>query len=361
LLRIHKIGVQLERLMIVFLSQRNNLKTWHKEDSDCPENQNRSSKKTSSKEKYKSKLKKGFLATWEDLDKDSDSDGDEEANLALMATTSDKENSEHEADSDSEDEDEVLAQLSRTELIDSLKDALKLVTKKAGECKVLKKAYNNLTEKANIIVEENESLKSRNTFLETHYVYDDKVPPEHEFALQELLINGMQRSKIASLIYHVSRNRGEGLGFSRFKDNPLFSKPSNIDKTKPKAIFVKSQSEVKSVSDSEETSKSEVKKSEVLNVKISEPKTSKPQTNVRSKETLIHTRAKSKSYPKPKTFSKRLDKSRTSERSFKQRSPKAIKTNSKGPIKVWVPKSEIVFASDLHSKKAKAAVLVPGQ
>jgi hypothetical protein len=106
--------------------------------ADCPENQNRSSKKTSSKEKYKSKLKKGFLATWEDLDKDSDSDGDEEANLALMATTSDKENSEHEADSDSEDEDEVLAQLSRTELIDSLKDALKLVTKKAGECKVLK-------------------------------------------------------------------------------------------------------------------------------------------------------------------------------------------------------------------------------
>ncbi|KAK2382366.1 putative mitochondrial protein [Trifolium repens] len=301
--------------------------------ADCPENQN----------------------------KDSDSDGDEEANLALMATTSDKENSEHEVDSDSEDEDEVLAQLSRTELIDSLKDALKLVTKKAGECKVLKKAYNNLTEKANIIVEENESLKSRNTFLETHYVYDDKFPQQHEFALHELLINGMQRSKIASLIYHVSRNRGEGLGFSRFKDNPLFSKPSNIDKTKPNAVFVKSQSEVKSASDSEKTSKSEVKKSEALNVKILEPKTSKTQTNVRPKETLIHSRAKSKSYPKPKTFSKRLDDSRTSDRSFKQRPPKAIKTNSKGPIKVWVPKSEIVFASDLHSRKAKAAVLVPGQ
>ena len=97
-----------------------------------------------------------------------------------------------------------------------MKDALKLLTKKVGECKVLKKAYNNLTEKANIIVEENESLKCRNTFLETHYVYNDKVPPEHEFALQELLINGMKRSKIASLIYHVSRNRGEGLGFFTF-------------------------------------------------------------------------------------------------------------------------------------------------
>ncbi|KAK2352348.1 gag-protease polyprotein [Trifolium repens] len=240
--------------------------------ADCPENKSRSSKKSSSKERYKSKVKKSFLATWEDLDKDSNSYGDEEANLALMATTFDREDSE--AGSYSEDEEEVISKLSRTELVDSLKDALKFLTKKAGECKVLKKAYNNLTEKTNIIVEENESLKSRNTFLETHYVYDDKVPPEHEFALQELLINGMQRSKIASLIYHVSRNRGEGLRYSRFKDNPLFSKPSNSDKTKPKAVFVKSQSEVKVIPDSEKTIESKVKKSQTLNP--SEPKASKP-------------------------------------------------------------------------------------
>ncbi|WJX62105.1 25S rRNA (cytosine(2870)-C(5))-methyltransferase [Trifolium repens] len=209
--------------------------------ADCPENKGRSSKQSSSKERYKSKVKKSFLATWEDLDKDLDSDGDEEANLALMATTSDRDDSE--AESDSEDEEEVIAKLSRTKLVDSLKDALKMLTKKAGECKVLKKAYNNLIEKMNIIVEENESLRSRNSFMETHYVYDDKVPPEHEFVLQEFLINGMKRSKIASLIYHVSRSRGEGLGFSRFKDNPLFSKPSNSDDVKPKAVFVKSQSE----------------------------------------------------------------------------------------------------------------------
>jgi hypothetical protein len=77
--------------------------------ADCPENKSRSSKQSSSKERYKNKLKKGFLATWEDLDKDSDSDEDEEANLVLMATTSDNENSEHEADSDSDDEEEVIA------------------------------------------------------------------------------------------------------------------------------------------------------------------------------------------------------------------------------------------------------------
>ncbi|KAK2452140.1 putative mitochondrial protein [Trifolium repens] len=75
--------------------------------ADCPENLSKSSKRTSNKERYKSKLKKGFLATWDDLDQESDSDGEEEANLALMATASDQENSEHEDDSDSEDEDEV--------------------------------------------------------------------------------------------------------------------------------------------------------------------------------------------------------------------------------------------------------------
>jgi hypothetical protein len=133
------------------------------------------------------------LATWEDLDKNSDSNEDEEANLALMATASDndKDDSELEADSESHNEEEVIAKLSRAELIDSLKDALKLLTKKVGECKVLSKAYKTLNEKANIMVEENESLNSKIGFLETHYVYNDKVPPEHEFVLQEFLINGM--------------------------------------------------------------------------------------------------------------------------------------------------------------------------
>jgi hypothetical protein len=171
----------------------------------------------------------------------------------------------------------------------------------------------------------------------------------------------MKRSKLASLIYHVSRNRGEGLGFSRFKDNPLFSKPSNIDKTKPKAVFVKSQSEVQSESASNKTSKPEAPKSKALKFKTSEPKTFKPQANVKSKEVLTHSRAKPKSYPKPKTFTNRVNNSRGSDRSFKQRPPRPVKTNTKGPIKIWVPKSEIIFVSGLSTKKAKAAMLVPGQ
>jgi hypothetical protein len=64
-----------------------------------------------------------------------------------------------------------------------LKDALKMLTKKAGECKVLKRVYKTLNDKANIVFEENESLRSRNCFLETHYVINDQVTPEHETAL----------------------------------------------------------------------------------------------------------------------------------------------------------------------------------
>jgi hypothetical protein len=30
-------------------------------------------------------------------------------------------------------------------------------------------------------------------------------------------------------------------------------------------------------------------------------------------------------------------------------------------MKIWIPKSETIFASDLHTKKAKAAIMVPGQ
>jgi hypothetical protein len=116
------------------------------------------------------------LATWVDLDNDSEADGNEEANLALMATASekDKEGSEPGADSYSyNDDDEVIANLSISELIESLKDALNLFTKKAGKCKVLKRVYKTLNDKANIVIEENESLRSRYYFPETHYVYNE--------------------------------------------------------------------------------------------------------------------------------------------------------------------------------------------
>jgi hypothetical protein len=95
------------------------------------------------------------------------------------------------------------------------------------------------------VIEENESLNSRICFLETHYVYNDQVPPEHEAVLQDFLINGMKRSKIASLIYHVSRNRGEDIGYSLLNNgnNPLQFVRLSKTPSKPKITFVKGRSE----------------------------------------------------------------------------------------------------------------------
>jgi hypothetical protein len=169
----------------------------------------------------------------------------------------------------------------------------------------------------------------------------------------------MKRSKIASLIYHVSRNRGEGLGFSHFKDNPLLSKSSNTDKAKPKAVFVKSQSEVLDIPNSEKSIESEAKKSQALNT--SEPKASKPQNNVKTNKILVYSKAKSKSYSEPKKFSKSSNNFRTTDRPQRQKQPRVARTNHKEPIKIWVPKSEIVYVSGLHTKKARAPFLVPGQ
>jgi len=39
---------------------------------------------------------------------------------------------------------------------------------------------------------------------------------------------------------------------------------------------------------------------------------------------------------------------------------KTSSTNSKGPIKQWVPKSETVNVTDMPKSKAKAKIMVPG-
>lgn len=40
-----------------------------------------------------------------------------------------------------------------------------------------------------------------------------------------------------------------------------------------------------------------------------------------------------------------------------QNKKRPIRTNTKGPIKVWVPKNEIIFVADLLKNKAMAPVL----
>lgn len=57
----------------------------------------------------------------------------------------------------------------------------------------------------------NESLERDNIALVKEV--SDKPLDEHETTLQKFIITSFNRTKLASMIYGVSRSKGEGLGY----------------------------------------------------------------------------------------------------------------------------------------------------
>jgi hypothetical protein len=55
--------------------------------------------------------------------------------------------------------------------------------------------------------------KYRNKFLEESQFSNIKKVNTHDNALEDFIIGGIDRSKLASMIYGVSRNKGEGIVF----------------------------------------------------------------------------------------------------------------------------------------------------
>jgi hypothetical protein len=352
--------------------------------ADCPEmsSKDRGKNKSFGKEKYKEKVRKSLLATWETIENDSEGEDDEEGNLALMARTSEGNNSDRDSEDDSDDENEVYSNMTKSELIDSLKIAVKHYTRMVGQHKILKNVHESLKKDAKILYDENESLNIRICHVESNYVLADNLNDDHEDALHEFIRCTFNRSKMASMIYHMTRNYGEGIGYSRFKnwDKPL--KSYSEDDTPPElfSTFVKSGTLDLKASNSEGGSEPEPKDSEVLSSsepKISEFKSSQVKAQKSSEPlrnrgkvisdpcltfgTMIYSRSKSKNQIKPKHSCQSLINSRSCVDHRKQIRNTIQKTNSKGPIRIWVPKSEIVFASDAHARKGKTAALVPGQ
>jgi hypothetical protein len=122
-------------------------------------------KRNFNKENFKNKIKKSLIATWEDVDNDLEVEEDKEANLALMATASEDTKSDSESRSDSNKEQEVFYELTQSELIDTLKDVIKLYTRKSRDYKLLKGIYNSLNDSANKLIKENEFLNNRISFF----------------------------------------------------------------------------------------------------------------------------------------------------------------------------------------------------
>jgi len=152
--------------------------------AECPDLQKDKSKKSIFKSnKFKKQIKKSLMATWEDLDNESESDkedaeDEEKIAMALVATKEiENESSDVESCADSESETEVNSKLTRSELIDFIKELLSLCENQSSELKKVKQQYGKL-------LRLRDSLQNELEILQYKY---NKPMSEHDAALQEFI------------------------------------------------------------------------------------------------------------------------------------------------------------------------------
>src|ERR1044072_106045 len=286
--------------------------------------------------------KKGLMATWDDSDSEEESSEEEQAALALMATTDGASDDEQtpEAESDSEEQnevqDEVLSPFSPHELKASLLEMLEKYNSLKDRYKALKETFAITSDKYEQTISElkennfslvcsNQALRSKISKLEEEVISntsDSDNEKKYEKSFQYFLSKGVERSKMASLIYGVSRNNKKGLGYS----GPQKENEDNNKKPKPLFDhFVPSGTEVRtSDSDQAEISNSQ---------KRNKSSKAKPHAQV------------------PLKYSK----TRAS-----QVSRTSGKANPKGPRR-WVPKNQIIYLADILDSAYETPVMVPGQ
>jgi len=112
--------------------------------------------------------------------------------------------------------------------------------------------------------------------------YSGKTLSEHEISLEDFIISGIGRSKVASMIYSIYKNNGKKIGFSEDKSKEISLKTcSECIKGGLKTFFVPEGAEPETVVQSEpKASSSKVKI--ILKPKNSEPKAminSEPETS----------------------------------------------------------------------------------
>jgi len=117
--------------------------------AECPDLQKDKSKEKFKKpifksNKFKKQIKKSLMTTWEDLDNESESDeedAEDEAKIAMaLVATVENENESSDAESctDFETETQVYSKLTRSELVDSIKELLNLYENQSSELKKFK-------------------------------------------------------------------------------------------------------------------------------------------------------------------------------------------------------------------------------
>jgi len=151
------------------------------------------------------------MATWEDLDNESESDeedAEDEAKIAmsLVATVEHKdESSDVESCTDSETETELYSKLTRSELVDSIKELLGLYENQFSELKKVKQHYIKLVTLHDSTKNEMDVLQYEyNTLKIVTEKGVNKPMSEHDAALQEFINTGIDRTKVAFMIYCIN-------------------------------------------------------------------------------------------------------------------------------------------------------------
>jgi hypothetical protein len=141
----------------------------------------------------------------------------------LVATTS----SDAESGTNYEDEDEVYYKLTRSELVGTVKELITHYQSKSSEFRILKgKFYLVIRENDSYNLEILELEEQNRYFRKMTDKWSNKPLSEQEIALQEFNVTGIDRSKVAYMIYGVRRNKGERIGFTK-----EFGKPKSIQPT----------------------------------------------------------------------------------------------------------------------------------
>jgi len=172
------------------------------------------------------------MATWEDLDNESESDEEEAEDeakivMALVATAENEdESSDAESCTDSETETEVYSKLTRSQLIDFIKELLSIYENQSSELKKVKQRYIKLVKLHDSTKNEMEVLqyKYNNLKIETEKGVD-KPMSEHDAALQEFINTRIDRTKVASMIYSINQNNKKGIGFTGGNSSGVILKP----------------------------------------------------------------------------------------------------------------------------------------
>ncbi|CAI8615440.1 unnamed protein product [Vicia faba] len=278
--------------------------------SDCPKLQREKPKKKFGREK-----KKSLMATWDDSDSseaDSESD-DERANIALMANISeDSEASESDSEPDTEEVfPNFVVNFTKDELAESLNEILERYQQIRVKFRDLKRNLESDSNKTESLKLENSELRNKISKLENTLQNSQKEPisetpsnadeiiKEYDHSFQKFLAKSIDRSKMASMIYGVSRNGRKGIGYQGKVPTPKNVMDLTIKHTPLNSHFVYGHTH---------------------DIKYTSSKYSvKPKFN--------------------QSFGK---------------------TNKSGPKKIWVPKDKIIHVADIFSSKSETPVMVPG-